>query len=161
MPPFPFTRLNDIEKYSNRYQGGWDECKRRGRMKKLRIVDQSTQHTTLPMVELRRDSTGKNPAWKDLPKDRRDDLARRMAIYAAVVDQMDRCIGSLVDDIRKNKELDNTFILFTADNGAWQNGIQRDSISSPAIKTFSSPLIELMKWDNPAHSTALVQDGPI
>ena len=121
-PHFPLHAFkNDIEKYSNRYQGGWDELRkeRLNRMKKLGIVDQSTQLTPRsPWWNYGETQTGENPAWKDLPKDRRDDLARRMAIYAAMVDQMDRCIGSLVDDLRKNKELDNTFILFTADNGA-------------------------------------------
>ena len=164
-PHFPLHAFkHDIEKYSNRYQGGWDELRkeRLDRMKKLGIVDQSTQLTPRsPWWNYGETQTGKNPAWKDLPKDRRDDLARRMAIYAAMVDQMDRCIGSLVDDIRKNKELDNTFILFTADNGACAEWDPKGSISSPAIKTFSSPLIELMKWDNPAHSTAPVQDGPM
>ena len=73
-------------------------------MKKLGIVDQSTQLTPRsPWWNYGETQTGENPAWKDLPKDRRDDLARRMAIYAAMVDQMDRCIGSLVDDLRKKR----------------------------------------------------------
>ena len=41
-----------------------------------------------------------------------------MAVYAAMVTCMDRNIGRVVDDLKKNGELDNTLILFLSDNGA-------------------------------------------
>ena len=59
-----------------------------------------------------------NPAWDSLDPDRRKDLARRMAIYAAMVEIMDRNIGRVVDDLRAAGELDNTLIFFLSDNGA-------------------------------------------
>jgi arylsulfatase len=64
------------------------------------------------------DETGTNPAWNDLPAERQNDLAQRMAIYAAMVDRMDRNIGRLLQDLEKNRELDNTLIIFISDNGA-------------------------------------------
>lgn len=51
-------------------------------------------------------------------KDQQKDLARRMAIYAAMVDIMDQNIGRILDTLYKNGELDNTFIVFISDNGA-------------------------------------------
>ena len=82
-------------------------------------------------------------------------LARRMAIYAAMVDQMDRCIGSLVDDIRKNKELDNTFILFTADNGACAEWDPKgfDIKSSNQNILFAPDRIDKMGQPGTFHST--------
>ena len=59
-----------------------------------------------------------NPAWESFDADRRADLARRMAVYAAMVDRMDQNIGRVVDDLRGHGELDNTLILFLSDNGA-------------------------------------------
>ena len=41
-----------------------------------------------------------------------------MAVYAAMVDRMDRNIGRVIDDLRKNGQLDNTLVLFLSDNGA-------------------------------------------
>ena len=41
-----------------------------------------------------------------------------MAVYAAMVECMDRDIGRVVDDLKRNGELDNTLILFLSDNGA-------------------------------------------
>lgn len=40
-----------------------------------------------------------------------------MAIYAAMIDTMDRSVGTLVDGLRERSELDNTLILFVSDNG--------------------------------------------
>lgn len=41
-----------------------------------------------------------------------------MAIYAAMVDIMDRNIGRLIEALRDNGQLENTLILFLSDNGA-------------------------------------------
>ena len=60
----------------------------------------------------------RNPAWDSLPTDRRGDLARRMAIYAAMVDQMDRNIGRVITDLKSHDEFANTLIIFISDNGA-------------------------------------------
>ena len=53
-----------------------------------------------------------------MTKDQQTDLARRMSIFAAMVDVMDANIGRVVDELKKNGELDNTFIMFMSDNGA-------------------------------------------
>jgi arylsulfatase A-like enzyme len=60
---------------------------------------------------------GVNPAWDSLPADRRTDLARRMAIFAAMVEHMDGAIGRVVASLKEHGELDNTLILFLSDNG--------------------------------------------
>ena len=61
---------------------------------------------------------GRNPAWDSLDAKRRADLARRMAVYAAMVENMDANIGRLVASLRQHGELENTLILFLSDNGA-------------------------------------------
>ena len=64
------------------------------------------------------DRTRPVPAWEELPEEQRHDLARRMAIYAAMIDIMDRNIGRLVEALRDNGQLENTLLLFLSDNGA-------------------------------------------
>ena len=62
-----------------------------------------------------------NPAWSSLPEERRRDLARRMAVFAAMVDRMDQAIGRVVADLKANGQFDHTLILFLSDNGAcWE-----------------------------------------
>jgi arylsulfatase len=59
-----------------------------------------------------------NPAWDLLDIDRQRDLARRMAVFAAMVEGVDRGVGQIVEQLRQTKQLDNTLILFLSDNGA-------------------------------------------
>ena len=40
-----------------------------------------------------------------------------MEVYAAMIDSMDQGIGRIVDQLSKSSYLDNTLILFCADNG--------------------------------------------
>lgn len=114
--------------YDAIYQKGWDVLReqRLERMKKLGLVDPAL---TLPprspidnaKVAKRLGSMtpdGANPAWNDLPADRRADLARRMAVYAAMVEGMDQNIGRLVASLREHGELDHTLLVFLSDNGA-------------------------------------------
>lgn len=121
-PHFPLhARKSDIAKYQNRYQGGWDNLRRERleRMKLLRIVPHDTQLS--PRSQWRNygeTKIGTNPPWNRLPAERRLDLARRMAIYAAMVDRLDQQIGRIIDDLVASDELDNTLIVFTSDNGA-------------------------------------------
>lgn len=121
-PHFPLhAPKQEIAKYADRYHGGWDELRieRLGRMKQLGIVPEQTKLS--PRSHWRNygeTKTGVNPAWDSLSEERRLDLARRMAIYAAMIDRLDQQIGRVVADLKLAGELDNTLIVFTSDNGA-------------------------------------------
>jgi len=126
-PHFPLHAPEDvIDKYAPVYEQGWDKIReaRHTRMKKLRLVPQFQQLTPRSEIPANRFNTQTgwanktNPAWDSLEPDRRKDLARRMAVFAAMVEIMDRNIGRVIDDLRTHGQLDNTLILFTADNGA-------------------------------------------
>ena len=41
-----------------------------------------------------------------------------MAIYAAMVDRLDKQIGRIIEDLKAANEFENTLIVFTSDNGA-------------------------------------------
>ncbi len=121
-PHFPLhAPKEDIAKYADKYKIGWDEIrqKRHEKMKELGVISKDTKLTPRsPYTNWGETETKQNPAWKDLPEDRQKDLAQRMAIFAAMVDVMDRNIGRLITDLKNNNELDNTLIIFISDNGA-------------------------------------------
>ncbi|MFA6174286.1 MAG: sulfatase-like hydrolase/transferase [Kiritimatiellales bacterium] len=127
-PHFPLHAPEaDIEKYEAMYfEKGWDGIReeRLARQKKLGLVPPGTELTPRPVMPSNawNEHTGwadkEIPAWNSLPEDRRHDLARRMAVYAAAVDRMDRAVGQIVASLKTGGQLDNTLIFFLSDNGA-------------------------------------------
>ncbi len=126
-PHFPLQApKNDIDRFMPIYRKGWDSLRasRFERMKKLGLVPQGATlppRETVPVDEeaIANNFSGKqNPAWDSLPEDRREDLARRMATFAAMVKHVDSGIERVVASLEKNHELSNTLILFMSDNGA-------------------------------------------
>ena len=55
--------------------------------------------------------------WEQLSGTERDRMDHIMAVYAAVMEEMDKSIGTLIDALRERDQLDNTLILFMSDNG--------------------------------------------
>jgi arylsulfatase len=121
-PHFPLqARRDEIAKYKDRYALGWDALReeRLARMKKLGVAPASTRLSPRsPFTNFGETRKAENPAWGSLPAERRADLARRMAIYAAMVDRMDQNIGRITADLRSRGQLDDTLIVFLSDNGA-------------------------------------------
>lgn len=107
----------DIAKYDDgRYEAGYDAIreKRLARMKQLGLVPADTAAYTGHPVWKR---------WRDLTPAERRSEARRMAVYAAMVDNMDRNIGRVLQHLETTGELDNTVVVFMSDNGADGNSI--------------------------------------
>jgi arylsulfatase A-like enzyme len=116
----------EIAKYEKMYQQGWDKIRdqRFRKINELGYLPRDTELSPRSIVPANRfnKQTGwadkYNPPWDSLPADRRADLARRMAVYAAMIDRMDQNIGRILADLRRHGELDNTLIVFLSDNGA-------------------------------------------
>ena len=88
-------------------------------MKRLGIVGhRDAAHAPLRLGPSVPPQGGREPRLDSLPADRRVDLARRMAIFAAMVEHMDGAIGRVVASLKEHGQLDNTLILFLSDNGA-------------------------------------------
>ncbi len=110
-PHWPLHALpEDIARYRGRYAAGWDaiRAERRQRLIELGLIE-----ADWPIAE--RDP--RVPAWADVPGEERPWFERAMEVYAAQVDRMDRGIGEVVAALEETGRLDNTLILFLADNG--------------------------------------------
>jgi len=108
-PHWPLHALEeDIARYRETYAQGWDVLReqRHRRMIEMGLVNKLWKLSP-------RDS--RVSAWKDEPH--RAWEMERMAVYAAQIDRMDRGIGKIVDALRQTDRLDNTLLLFLADNG--------------------------------------------
>jgi arylsulfatase A-like enzyme len=99
-----------IDKYRDRYREGWDK------LREERFAGLKEKGILPPDAELSpRDP--EVPAWNDLPKKEQEERALRMAIYAAMIEELDRNVGKILSQLRKMGEEENTLVLFFADNG--------------------------------------------
>ena len=126
-PHFPLHAPAETrDKYVDIYRQGWDKLReqRFARQKEIGLANDSWTFTELSKVpvdpkEPTNGYAGKqNPHWDVLEAVRREDLAYRMAIYAAMVEHVDKGIGEIVQKLEEQGELDNTLIMLTSDNGA-------------------------------------------
>ncbi len=100
----------DIANYRGRYDVGWDALReaRHQRLIEMGLIDPSWKLTARdPGV----------PGWDSLPEHTKAWQLRRMEVYAAQIERMDRGIGRIIDFLEARGELDNTLILFLSDNG--------------------------------------------
>ena len=100
----------DIARYRGKYMVGWDKLReaRHKRQIEMGLVDPKWPLTPRPPDV---------PDWNtlsDADKDRFDNI---MAIYAAMIDRLDRSVGTLVDGLKERGVLDNTVIMLMCDNG--------------------------------------------
>ena len=130
-PHFPLQApQEDIQRYLPVYQVGWDQIRkaRWERQQRMGLL-QAPLSPIEPQIgppyyfpnaykilgpgEIRHEM-----AWKDLTPEQQRFQATKMAIHAAMVDQMDHEIGRVLNQIRAMGAWENTVIFFLSDNGA-------------------------------------------
>ncbi|QDV68005.1 Arylsulfatase [Rosistilla carotiformis] len=111
-PHYPLqARKDDIKKYLGRYDAGWEVLRQQrfAKQKQLGMFPENAQLPPLPKHV---------PAWDSLSDKQRQFEAFRMAVYAAMVDCVDRQVARMVAYLKKSGQYDNTLILICSDNGA-------------------------------------------
>lgn len=127
-PHFPLHARKDlIDKYVPRYEKGWDKVReeRWARMRELGLFPNSPAPSPLSDSPPWHDEFAeaeKIQRWDDLSPMLQTDQARRMATFAAMMDQMDQGIGKVLAQLEATGQLDNTLIMFLSDNGANYEG---------------------------------------
>jgi len=126
-PHFPVQAPQpSVERFVDIYRQGWDKLRaaRYARMNEMGLATTAWKFTERSLVPVEPSGIangfpGKpNPAWDTLPADRREDLAYRMATFAAMVWHVDLGVGRIIERLESAGQLDNTLILLLSDNGA-------------------------------------------
>ena len=99
----------DIARYKGRFDAGWDAL-REERLQ--RLVEAGILDKAWALTE--RDPT--QPAWTQA--EHKEWLLRCMEVYAAQIDRMDQGIGRILAALEETGQLENTLVIFMADNGA-------------------------------------------
>ncbi len=110
-----------IEKYQGKYDIGYDSLRvlRFNALKEKGIVAKDVVLPELPAVKGSLYFITKQPLprWKSLGKEEQKIEARKMEIYAGMIDNLDYNIGRLVQYLKEIGEYDNTMFVFLSDNG--------------------------------------------
>lgn len=121
----------DIAKYQGKYLIGWDSLKLRRyqKLKQLGLIDSKWQ------LSERNENV---KAWSELPDSTKKYYDRLMAVYAAMIDRLDRNIGRVLQTIKETGDTDNTVVIFLSDNGGCHEIVHKGSRATADLGTPAS-----------------------
>ena len=105
-----------IARFKGKFDQGWDRLREESlaRQKTAGIVPGDTQLTPRPDAI---------PAWASLSADQRRAYAHMMEVFAAMLAYQDDQIGTVLNELQRMGQLDNTLVIFVeGDNGASPEG---------------------------------------
>jgi arylsulfatase len=106
----------DMDLYKGVYDSGYEKLReaRISGLRELGIIDEATVAAMAPSYIT---------SWQELSAVEQKIEARKMELYAAMVENLDRNIGRVINHLKETGEYENTFIMFMSDNGAEGNDI--------------------------------------
>jgi len=111
-PHWPLQVSDDyLDLYAGKYDAGYEATRaaRMDRLKQLGIIAGDFKTG---------DTVGEFSRWEALSNEQRRTSARKMELYAAMVENLDHHIERLFEYLRATDQFDNTLIIFMSDNGA-------------------------------------------
>lgn len=134
----------DIAKYKDRYKEGY-EAIRKARFKKQKKTGLIDKRYKLSQATYEK--------WSELTDEQRDIEQQKMAVYAAMIDCMDRNIGRVIAKLKEQGKYDNTIIMFMSDNGASNEVVE--------LKESYGPIGSISNWTSLGENWANVCDTPL
>lgn len=131
----------DILKYNGKYDEGYGEvaAARYDRQIDMGLIDERYP----------RSETTFTP-WGQLNDSARQDEARRMEVYAAMIDVLDQNIGRIIDYLEGTDQWKNTLFMFVSDNGA----------SSEVVDIGDGEIGRMDRWSSLKKNWANVSNTP-
>ncbi|MEE2753576.1 MAG: arylsulfatase [Candidatus Latescibacterota bacterium] len=114
----------DIARYKGRFSAGWDKLReeRLERLHALGILDSKWGLSDRDSSQVPWDDV-ENKAWQE----------KRMEVYAAQIDRMDQGIGRIINALKETGQLEDTMIIFLADNGGCAEELGDQSVRNPIM----------------------------
>ncbi|MGB0230038.1 MAG: arylsulfatase [Pseudohongiellaceae bacterium] len=122
------------DKYAGVYDQGWTVMREQRRLaaEEAGVIPENTEVIVTPGTL----------NWNALTEEQREHHARRMEVYAGMVDAMDMHIGRLMTYLESIGEYENTIFIFTSDNGA-----EGSPLISPTGNSVLDPWFERVGYE--------------
>lgn len=136
-----------IARYRGRYDAGWSALLRERvqRQRELGLIPAGAESGP-PATQ---------PDWSTLAPEEQRRQARKMEIYAAMVERLDWNVGRVLEALRASGRLDDTVVVFLSDNGAAPDSIAGFAATVPGF--VAPPEGELDRWGS---ADSMLSYGP-
>ncbi|NVJ85098.1 MAG: arylsulfatase [Algoriphagus sp.] len=141
----PHWPLQVDEKFWKKYQGRYDEgyeVLREKRLESLKKAGIIPSNANLPELHPR------VSPWDSLSPEDQQTEARKMELYAGMVDNLDYNVGRLLTYLKENGLYENTLIVFVSDNGAAAEDFFYNSYFGPFLQENYTDAYEEMGREN-------------
>ena len=139
-----------IDKYKGKFDEGYEAYREwvLPRMIAKGILPEGTQLTPLnPMPEGVANPADYVRPWKSLNADEKKLFSRLCEVYAGFSEYTDVQIGRIIDYLEESGQLENTIVLYAADNGASGEGTPNGSVNeNKFFNGYPDDLAENMKY---------------
>jgi arylsulfatase len=120
------------DKYKGKFDDGYEAYREWAlpRMIEQGILPEGTDLTGInPMPPGTHDSNDDMRPWDDLSADEKRLFARMAEVFAGLSEYTDHQIGRIIDFLEQTGQLDNTIVMYCADNGASGEGSPNGSVN--------------------------------
>jgi arylsulfatase len=139
-----------IEKYKGKFDDGYEAYREwvLPRMIEKGILPEGTKLTPLnPMPEEVANPADAVRPWNTLNADEKKLFSRMAEVYAAFSEYTDAQVGRILDYLERSGQLENTVVIFAADNGASGEGSPNGSVNeNKFFNGYPDELAENMKY---------------
>jgi arylsulfatase len=137
-------------KYAGKFDEGYDAYRDWvvGRMKEKGILPENTDMVDFnPMPEDMANAADYVRPWDELNADEKKLFARMAEVYAGFSEYTDAQVGRIIDYLEETGQLENTIVLYAADNGASGEGSPSGSVNeNKFFNGYPDELEENMKY---------------
>jgi arylsulfatase A-like enzyme len=139
-----------IDKYKGKFDDGYEAYREwvLPRMIAKGLLPKDTQLTPInPMPEDMANPADAVRPWDSLNTDEKKLFARLMEVYAGFSEYTDAQVGRIIDYLEQSGQLENTVVLYAADNGASGEGSPSGSVNeNKFFNNYPDELSENMKY---------------
>ncbi len=138
------------DKYKGKFDDGYDAYRHWvvGRMKDKGIIPENTEMADFnPIPEDMANPADYVRPWEELNDDEKRLFSRMAEVYAGFSEYTDVQVGRIIDYLEETDQLENTIVLYAADNGASGEGSPNGSVNeNKFFNGYPDELAENMKY---------------